>query len=111
MGIPISKLKKKWMKEAGFREGYDALEGEFALASMLIEARTNANLSQAELAKRMGTSQSTIARLEGGSARPSFSTLERFAAATGMRVRVSLEPATQARKRKKHSDAVATHKL
>jgi len=101
MGIPVKKLKKRWMKEPGFKAGYDALEEEFALASMLIEARTNAKLSQAELAERMGTSQSTIARLESGAAKPSLSTLERFAEATGMRVRVSLEPAEGARKKKK----------
>ena len=100
MGIPVKKLKKRWVKEPGFKAGYDALEEEFALASLLIEARTNAKLSQAELAERMGTSQSTIARLESGAAKPSLSTLERFAEATGMRVRVSLERVDGARKKK-----------
>src|SRR5262249_27615653 len=100
MGIPVKKLKKRWMKEPGFKAGYDALEEEFSLASMLIEARTKARLSQAELAAKMGTSQSTIARLESGTAKPSLSTLERFAEATGMRVRISLEPAERSRKRK-----------
>ena len=100
MAIPVKKLKKRWMKEPGFKAGYDALEEEFALASMLIEARTNAKLSQAELAERMGTSQSTIARLESAAAKPTLSTLERFARAIGMRVRVSLEPAGRSPKRK-----------
>jgi transcriptional regulator with XRE-family HTH domain len=100
MGIPVKKIKKRWMKEPGFKEGYDALEEEFSLASMLIEARTRARLSQAELAKRMGTSQSTIARLESGTAKPSLSTLERFARATGTSVRVSLEPTEKSRKRR-----------
>jgi transcriptional regulator with XRE-family HTH domain len=100
MGIPVKKIKKRWMKEPGFKEGYDALEEEFSLASMLIEARTRARLSQAELAKRMGTSQSTIARLESGTAKPSLSTLERFARATGSRVRVSIEPTEKSGKRR-----------
>jgi transcriptional regulator with XRE-family HTH domain len=100
MGIPVKRIKKRWMKEPGFKEGYDALEEEFSLASMLIEARTRARLSQSELAKRMGTSQSTIARLESGTAKPSLSTLERFAQATGTRVRVSIEPAKKSRKRR-----------
>ena len=99
MGIPISKLKRRWMKEPGFKSGYDALEAEFTLASVLIEARTKAKLSQQEVAKKMGTSQSTIARLESGAAKPSFSTLERFAKATGMRVRLSLEPIVARKKR------------
>ncbi len=99
MPTPVSKLKKRWMKEPGFKAGYDALEEEFALASMLIEARAKAKLSQEELAERMGTSQSTIARLESGAAKPSLSTLERFAKATGTRLRVSLV-STAPRKRK-----------
>ena len=105
MAIPVNSLKKRWMKEPGFKKGYDALDEEFALASMLIEARTKAKLSQAEVAERMGTSQSTIARLEGGTAKPSLSTLERFARATGMRVRLSLEPAEKAQRRKTHKAA------
>ena len=91
--IPISRLRRRWMKEPGFRAGYDALEDEFALASMLIDARVKAKLSQQELARRMATSQSTIARLESGAGRPNLSTIARFAKATGMRVKLSLEPA------------------
>ena len=49
MGIPVKRIKKRWMKEPGFKEGYDALEEEFSLASMLIEARTRARLSQRSL--------------------------------------------------------------
>ena len=88
------------MKEPGFKAGYDALEGEFAIASILIDARTRANLSQQELADRMGTSQSTIARLESGASKPSISTLERIAKATGTKVRISLEPDVRPRHRK-----------
>ena len=40
MNIPLKKVAKRWMKEPGFKEGYDALEDEFALASQLIEARS-----------------------------------------------------------------------
>ncbi|MEY4582440.1 MAG: hypothetical protein RL701_7143 [Pseudomonadota bacterium] len=100
MTTSLRNLKKRWMKEPGFKEGYDALEAEFTVASMLIEARTHAKLSQSELAKKMGTSQSTIARLESGVARPSLSTLERFAKATGMKMRVVFEPAKATKKRR-----------
>jgi len=92
MAIPVNRLKKRWMKEPGFKAGYDALQEEFTIASVLIEARVRANLSQQQLAERMGTSQSTIARLESGTAKPSFTTLERIAKATGTQVRISLEP-------------------
>lgn len=84
---------KRWREDPEFRAAYDALEEEFAIASQVIEARTRAGLTQEELAKRMHTSQSSIARLEGGRSKPSVSTLEKLAEATGSKLRVTLEPA------------------
>ena len=55
MSIPIHKLKKRWMKDPGFKGGYDALAEEFSMASVQTEARTRANLSQQQLAEREGT--------------------------------------------------------
>ena len=63
------------------------------------EARARAGLSQAQLAKRMKTTQSAIARLESGRAQPSTRTLQRFAAATGHRLKISFEPVEKGRKR------------
>jgi transcriptional regulator with XRE-family HTH domain len=93
------------MKAPPFKAGYDVLQEEFTIASVLIEARIRAKLSQQQLAECMGTSQSTIARLESGGAKPSFTTLERIAKATGTRVRISLEPTTQPRSRKPRNAA------
>lgn len=62
----VSELKRQWMQVPAFKAEYDALENEFSLARELIEARTRAGLSQTELAQRMGTTQSTIARLANG---------------------------------------------
>ena len=47
--------------------------------------------STREIARRMGTTQSAVARLEGGKSRPSTTTLAKFAKATGTRLRVSFE--------------------
>jgi transcriptional regulator with XRE-family HTH domain len=58
----------------------------------LIEARAAAGLSQSQLAKKMKTSQSYIARIEGGKVRPSTDALRRFAQATGTRLRIIVEP-------------------
>lgn len=78
-----------------YREAYEALEGEFALVEALIRARTHAALSQAEVAGRMGTTESVVSRLESGRVKPSTRTLERYAKATGHRLRISLEPNTR----------------
>ena len=89
--IPLSKLSDEWFKKPEFVREYDALEEEFALATALIKARADAGLTQEELAQRMGTTQSAIARLEGGKSRPSTTTLSKLEKATGTRLRVSFE--------------------
>jgi ribosome-binding protein aMBF1 (putative translation factor) len=86
----ISELHRHWSKDAAYKDAYDALGEEFDLARALIKARTAAGLSQ--LARRMKTSQSYVARIEGGSVRPSTDALERFAQATGTRLRIVFEP-------------------
>ena len=87
----ISDMHKKWMKEPKYRKAYEALEEEFVLASALIDARNRAGLTQEELARKMGTTQPVVARLESGRARPSMRTLERLAKATGSRLLISFE--------------------
>lgn len=64
---------------------------EIDLAHALIEARMQAGLTQEQLARRMRTTQSAIARLESGKGLPSTQTLARFARATGTLLRVSFE--------------------
>jgi ribosome-binding protein aMBF1 (putative translation factor) len=85
-------LHKKWSKDPAYRDAYEALEDQFRLAETLIGARIRAGLSQTELAEKMKTSQSHIARLESGKVHRSTKSLERFARATGMRLRISFEP-------------------
>ena len=84
-------LHAEWMKDPAYQAEYDRLAPEFDLARTLIEARTQAGLTQAELAWRMNTTQSVVARLEGGHGRPSTRTLEKFAQATGLRLKISFE--------------------
>lgn len=85
---PVDASIKDWMKNPAFREAYDALEPEYALAAALIEVRRKRKLSQKELARRMRTTQPVIARMEGGRQTPSTSTLLKFAKATGTRLEI-----------------------
>ena len=71
MTIPFDKLKARLMASPKVKAEYDALAPEFEIAAGLLRARRRAGLSQAELAIRMRTSQSTIARLESGQTLPS----------------------------------------
>jgi transcriptional regulator with XRE-family HTH domain len=88
----VSDLHRKWMKTKEYRKAYQELAPEFELARAVLQARTRAGLSQEQLARRMDTTQSVIARLESGRTKPSTQTLQRLAAATGTRLRISFEP-------------------
>ncbi len=86
----ITELKKKWMKDPEVSEAYSELEPEFEVAHALIAARVEAGLTQEEVARRMGTTQSVVARLEGGRTLPSIKTLYRYAEATGTKPEIHL---------------------
>lgn len=86
----IAELKKRLMKNPEFRAEYEKADAEFALIEALVRARTKAKLSQAQLAEKIGTTQSAIARLEGGGVSPSVATLRRYAEATGARLNIEL---------------------
>jgi ribosome-binding protein aMBF1 (putative translation factor) len=92
MGTRIRDKHKEWSKQPAYRNAYEALAPEFEVASAVINARIRAGLSQAALAKKIGTKQPAIARIEGGQL-PSTATLQRIAKATGSKLRISLEPA------------------
>ena len=93
MTIPFDKVKARLMASPKVKAEYDALAPEFEIAAGLLRARRRAGLSQAELAIRMRTSQSTIARLESGQTLPSTKTLLRYAVATGSKFHVRLSAA------------------
>ena len=90
--IPVEKSFVEWRRDPEYAKAYAVLDDEFALAEALIDARAKAGLSQADMAKKMQTSQPAIARLEGGRANPSIGTLRRFAKVTGTRLRIAFEP-------------------
>jgi len=90
MTIPYEVLKARALADPEIRGEYEALAAEFEISNELLKARLRAGISQTELASLMGTSQSTIARLESGQALPSTKTLIRFAEATGSKIQVRL---------------------
>lgn len=86
----LKDLKTELLVRPDTRAEYDALADEFAMARELIAARTRAGLTQAEVAERMGTGQSTVARLESGKGTPSLRSVQRYAQAVGYRAVVRL---------------------
>lgn len=90
----LSNLKARLLADPETRAEYDVQAPEFAIARELIAARVRAGLTQGEIAKRMHTTQSTVARLESGRIMPSMRTLTRYAEATGSRTVIKLEVGT-----------------
>ncbi len=85
----FSTFKKKLLKNKKIREEYEKLEPEFELACKLIEKRAQRGMTQAELAKKMKTKQSAIARLESGSYNMTLAFLDRAARALDTHVVIS----------------------
>ena len=81
---------KESLKDPEFRKVWEATEVEYILARKLIEARLKRKLSQRELAKKVGTSQAAISRIEGMDANPSLSLLKRIATALETKLQISL---------------------
>ena len=88
----IDELHDEMMKNPEYREEYERTQPAFDLMLALIGARVHSGLTQEQIAERMGTTQSAVARLEGWSANPSVKTLRRYAEATGTRLVVMFEP-------------------
>jgi transcriptional regulator with XRE-family HTH domain len=88
----FKQFRARALRRPAVRKAYDELEEEFAYLDEVLKARVEAGLTQAEVAARVGTTQSAIARLESAESKhsPSIATLQRYARALGYRVEVRL---------------------
>lgn len=93
-------LKARALERADVKAEYDRLDEEFAFLDEFLKARAAAGVTQAEVAERIGTTQSAVARLEsgGGKHSPSLATLQKYAHALGCRLELRLVKETNARK-------------
>lgn len=88
--ITLAEMKAKLLTDPETAAAYAEADAEYSVIEAMIVARTEAGLTQEALAERMGTTQSAIARLEGGRVSPSVETLRRYAKAVGKRLRVEM---------------------
>lgn len=87
----LKTIKAKLLSDPATRAEYEALAPEFETARELVAARARSGLTQRQVAVRMGTTQSTVARLESGKRPPSLRTVQRYAEAVGGRAVVRIE--------------------
>ena len=90
----LKDFKKELLATPEVREAYESLKPEYEVARAVIKARIAKGLTQSELAARMDTSQSCVARIENGRQLPTMKTLLRVAEATGTTLKFDLVAAT-----------------
>lgn len=92
MTSTLKRFKARALARPGVKKAYDDLDEEFAFLDEVLKARAEAGLTQAEVAARIGTTQSAVARLESAESRhsPSIATLQRYAKALGYEVQIRL---------------------
>ena len=86
----LAKLRQNLLTDPEVKAEYDRLGPIFAVVGEMIEARQAAGLTQTQIATRMGTSQSVVARLENAHHMPTFEMISRYAAAIGRRLDIRL---------------------
>ena len=82
-------VKRERAESPARRRGYERAGRTIRLAMEIHELREKRGLSQRELAERLGTTQSAVARLEAGNVSPSLPTLDKVAEALGVELVVS----------------------
>jgi predicted transcriptional regulator len=88
----LASLRQKLLTDPEVKAEYDRLGPIFAVVGEMIDVRLASGLTQAEVAARMGTSQSVVARMESARHMPTFDMVARYAAAIGRRIDIHLVP-------------------
>jgi len=83
---------KKWMEDPEYKAAYDGMAQEFSIAAALIKARTEAGMTQEDVAKKLGVTQPTVARMESGK-NISLKTITRYAKAVQKPITLEILPA------------------
>ena len=89
--VSFDTIKNELMQEDEFRSEYEKLQPRYEIISQIIEARKARNMTQAELAKLVGTQKSNISRLEGGNYNPSLDFLIKVAVSLGKELKIQLQ--------------------
>lgn len=86
----FNEIKKELLKDPEVKKEYDRLEPKFALIRSIIDKRVEKNISQEELASRMGTKQSALSRFESGNYNPSLAFMQKVAEALDSKLEIKI---------------------
>lgn len=88
--VSFSDVKTRWMKDPKFRKAYEDLQPEYAIIHAIIRKRIASKMSQKDLAKKLGTKQSAISRLESGNYNPTLSFLKKLSTTLGGKLEIKI---------------------
>ena len=88
--ISFDEMKRDLLKDNEFKTEYEKLKPRYEAIEQIIRARKEQNMTQAELAKRVGTQKSNISRLESGNYNPSLDFLTKVSEALGKSLNIQL---------------------
>lgn len=91
LGVPWEDIKKELLNDSDTYKEYKNLEPEYEIIREIIKARINQNISQKELAKKVGIKQTNISRLESGEYNPSLKFLKKIAKGLGKELHISFK--------------------
>jgi len=89
-GAKFSDIREQLMKDEEFKAEYEKLKPRYDLLSQIIEARAVQNITQEELALRVGTQKSNISRLESGTYNPSLDFITKVAKSLGKEIHIEI---------------------
>lgn len=89
-GVKFSEIREQLMKDEEFKAEYEKLKPRYDIISQIIEARAEQNITQEELAMRVGTQKSNISRLESGTYNPSLDFIAKVAKCLGKEVHIEI---------------------
>ena len=88
--VSFSDVKKEWLKNPKFKKAYDDIEPEYAIIRAILKKRIESNMSQKDLARKLGTKQSAISRLESGNYNPTLSFLKKLSTTLGGKLEIKI---------------------
>ena len=94
---PYNDVKKRFLADPEFRKEYEALKPEFELIESIVRRRMELDMTQKELADKLGTGQAAVSRLEGGNTNPTLTSLAEIAEALDSDLHIVLEPKSRSR--------------
>ena len=90
-GVKFEQIHNRLMKDEEFQMEHGKLKPRYELIAQIIDVRNRLNMTQEELAQRIGTQKSNISRFESGSYNPTLDFITKIARSLGKEVRISLD--------------------